>query len=987
MIKKILIVLLAVMMFFSLSVFAQESTTKTKTLQQHYDDESNDNKFISNAIADGYTRTEAKNFLDGLKEDKETIAPGRTSVVSGNSGFQNQLVNPLNTMGQAGTSLANFALTPVSVASTLLTFLSPTSWWQGGLAGMIGGTTIEYLEQCGSAKKPCPPYPLDSKETYRLINPQAVPGMLTELEELGVIATNLPGFQLFLTKTESGSNLMVEDTVDIIANPRGLKTYANKDGLMEAVYDVGFQNISGITQEDELHPFYRILQINATQFDYELTYPVDGGKRSLKRLLRDYADRGNHLAVKPTSQYDEQYHLQFNSFKSTPIKPQPFDVKSCLLDGKTGETGVKALPNVSLDWDWGNVEIDTCDTEKNGIYCDATQFSISLLKRVNEINDELSGITSLNCPVAGGVSDTAAQKLSDVNRDIAVTEVSISSVSGSEVEVSAVLESNNSTALDVSTILQLETPVGTKPCLTPPSNVSLSNPTTVSCIFDISTFGTGDYNADVNVNLVNDSKCNPIITPTCEDNDTENNQLKVPFVVGSTSGLVQCTPYNTNRLSDYVNVQGNPKSKLQKVIELTHFTANLTSDGYSTDFRKDFDFFMKSQSFFSVDKWYTESADGLHKYFSDEDSMKINNSFLDGFGSLPAGIYDVTISIEYNDDSWDLFDGINKNAVINVDLVKVREPYPDSVFYDMPFDGLIGTVQGSHETSASRQGYGLEYILKTLTPVQVNDQGISYSVKTTPQGSSNPTASLSVTELDEFKILNTDRRRGVVMELDKGKGNSIEMTYSPTRAAPVVLQVEGGASESAWAFYSLSVAGQTQFPPKYLTKWDGLTAGCKDFSGQAMQDTFNNTADVQGGISKASGGPRCAIGRQDGEYGVEWCNIREEGPVFLGTVMYVPAGANQANLKMISSVDSSFFIGPDGTSVSTAVDLVSSSHTVSIESIQDIFNHVKTEEVCIAGLGSGSNEKYFWNPAKIFENNDGIQTFIKGIPAQCIQEK
>jgi hypothetical protein len=57
-------------------------------------------------------------------------------------------------------------------------------------------------------------------------------------------------------------------------------------------------------------------------------------------------------------------------------------------DGTQGFTGTTFTPKLLFNWDWNNIAINQCDST-NGIYtyCDASQFTISLFKKLNEIEN------------------------------------------------------------------------------------------------------------------------------------------------------------------------------------------------------------------------------------------------------------------------------------------------------------------------------------------------------------------------------------------------------------------------------------------------------------------------------------------------------------------------------------------------------------------------------------------------------------------------
>jgi hypothetical protein len=64
---------------------------------------------------------------------------------------------------------------------------------------------------------------------------------------------------------------------------------------------------------------------------------------------------------------------------------------SCYLpDGTAGYTGKQFSPKVLLNWDWNTIKVNECDmNNKDYHYCDSTQFTISLFKRLSQIKSAL----------------------------------------------------------------------------------------------------------------------------------------------------------------------------------------------------------------------------------------------------------------------------------------------------------------------------------------------------------------------------------------------------------------------------------------------------------------------------------------------------------------------------------------------------------------------------------------------------------------------
>ncbi len=59
-------------------------------------------------------------------------------------------------------------------------------------------------------------------------------------------------------------------------------------------------------------------------------------------------------------------------------------------EGIAGLTGKEFVPRLSFNWDWNGISYNQCDSTNNDYtYCDATQFTISMFKRLEKINSAL----------------------------------------------------------------------------------------------------------------------------------------------------------------------------------------------------------------------------------------------------------------------------------------------------------------------------------------------------------------------------------------------------------------------------------------------------------------------------------------------------------------------------------------------------------------------------------------------------------------------
>ncbi|MBI2530172.1 MAG: carboxypeptidase regulatory-like domain-containing protein [Candidatus Diapherotrites archaeon] len=81
----------------------------------------------------------------------------------------------------------------------------------------------------------------------------------------------------------------------------------------------------------------------------------------------------------PTTLREEKFHVKLQSGYANLCYGR---------DDVPGNFGSEKVPKVKFDWDWSNIAIDACDPSSiNAVYCDATQFSVSLMKRIEMIDN------------------------------------------------------------------------------------------------------------------------------------------------------------------------------------------------------------------------------------------------------------------------------------------------------------------------------------------------------------------------------------------------------------------------------------------------------------------------------------------------------------------------------------------------------------------------------------------------------------------------
>jgi hypothetical protein len=96
---------------------------------------------------------------------------------------------------------------------------------------------------------------------------------------------------------------------------------------------------------------------------------------------------GTEYAIIQVSDWISKTEKQTQEFRIKLDGP----TNNCIsLMGLEGVTGAEFAPRLNFNWEWDNISINACDSTNNNYhYCDATQFNISLFKKLNEIDNLL----------------------------------------------------------------------------------------------------------------------------------------------------------------------------------------------------------------------------------------------------------------------------------------------------------------------------------------------------------------------------------------------------------------------------------------------------------------------------------------------------------------------------------------------------------------------------------------------------------------------
>lgn len=686
----------------------------------------------------------------------------------------------------------------------------------------------------------------------------------------------------------------------------------------------------------------------------------------------------------------QRFHLLFNSRVDDNVTIDASLLDCTSEDGKPiGTTGSEVLPRMVLNWDFlentqgdpiaingQKLSSDTwCDLDANGVYCDATQFSIEVLQKIKAINDYVNLYKDcFTCPVnyaeqqlVSDINNTGIIYLSaNVSDDLSGVTVSYK-VRGNYQIDPALLPSRP--LFDINYTVEKKSPNSF-------NWVTLSSGVLKSVNNDyLTTGGFTEENKEITLTpkpTAEDTiRVTLILTnfsPVIANNETGNKLLDNTLSLETSMGLEACNIEKTS--SNLLKYSQSCSKKYDE--KLSNFKSYLMKDGYSLDFRKDFDEHYRF-AFLQNPEWYSKDIGGnyyvpLHKYFTDKDKFNFKSNFSESIAStgLPGpGRYNVEIVITY-DNKWQLFNQTGDlTGKIDVIINKEQNPELDSPLYYMPINGVVGRTGDK-----TRNGYGVDYLGDSVMIDHIFNQGASLQT----QGfiSQNTINTIDVKEVKDFGIMNTGDSRGKILEIQK-LSNKLSLRYIPSRPTPVVMSVTNKAvNTDAFAYYKLSIGlpqgqgGEIANPGDSLTYWTGF-AQCKDFTGVPLLERYLGEPDLVSVKSQLAP----ITQSQSFAYGMEWPKsiITRTGTVWLYTIFYTPANFRTGNSTSYLYRDSAndslkFYSGDKATAENTSVQLNNSLGVDrDIRSIKAIFDLVKDKKACINY--DGSTLEVFYNPKEI----------------------
>ncbi|MFA4855365.1 MAG: hypothetical protein WC634_02125, partial [archaeon] len=775
-----------------------------------------------------------------------------------------------------------------------------------------------------------------------------------------------------------GKSIVIKDTnlmqtVEAGIERRGL-VLANNSGLEDA------------------SPLYDVLVIEATEHIH--------GDPTHKNPAVNTGEQFASYWVEDTMQdkYRQPFHVRLKT-KDLPktFIPTNAQTMACVQGTVTGRTGKGALPRTKLNWSWGDSGIasNACDYgNPDYIYCDATQFSIELSKKIHALDEFLEQNSSaFQCPEKSSASEVesiiyefnAGKNSSSVFPEkIGLESISQTWLSNDQTAISASAYNGTAESQSITVNITAKAASGGKyeeECskalvLKPKERAS------AKCTFSGLPKIDDYFTSIASITEGSLAKLDPDYLGIAFTNSASASQSKcwLPPVAAHYENFFSLEKFiNASQGISWTDEIKN----LQDLEQLTKFRAYLMKDGYSEDFAKDFAEYYLSKSLFDAPYWFVDNPSGGLAGFFTAGSGRLNFSrkFVEGQMLSGPGLYNIELEIAYDEENpWSLFDsGGEPAAKINVIMHKQDDAYPDSIFYYMPFNGNVGI-----ESDNGRQGYGVNYFNKDAEVVITSSDNLVTSAEIP---GSEPIATIATKTEHDFKKINSSySNRGLLMKITEGEGPDLKnLFFYPNYATPVVMKMEHGKdTEPFQAFYGLHEHGVPQEVGETLTFWTG-TGACLDFSGVPVFEAFNYTPDRRANQTDPVPNPEFL-------YGLDWGKSDYSGDVYLKTVFYTPIG-NQFALKA-SNLDNLSFLTPDsGLSASASLGGISgmpynsSDEQTQVSELSEIFDLVESGQACVTN--SGIETAFWWNPQVLYEtqgSNTSIKNFESGLVAgkNCI---
>ncbi len=859
----------------------------------------------------------------------------------------------------------------------MMAYSGPAGWLTAGIGAVIG--LVVCLFACSD---PCDERTTDTLQDY-LIN----------LSGTGVIMSkrnspNLAGIELTINGISTGYSSEAA-ILDYTNGPPGKETLP-----------LTFTKITD--SYNNIKPTYGILTINATEHNQltELNVPENNDDRAGDLVLYGLPDKysNGNADYNNLTEIQRKFHVRAITKRFIEeIPPLQRSLDCVKPNGEIGGIGEQALPKIKLNWDWDKIAFNECEEgNENYIYCDSSQFSVMLNKRIHKIDEFMQKNNfSFSCPVnpvtaINEVQWNASRTNIIENGKIGIKEVQIETNKETGITtVLAVIENKTSVSMNLNPEINITIPegiefTGESSCVTSTGNIASNSTKEVSCEFELP-----ETNELYKIEIKHISKTDFDALSEEEQGKYNQNIFNINYrlnqisscwagtTTGIYSGLFSLNLYLNKldpKFGEYVtqnevringhSVQTDSQeiiNVIKEIKKLSHFNVYMMKDGFSEDFKQDFADYYENTAFLEGATWFTDSDsttknNELAEYYK-QGLISFNRKYLnqEQFELPEPGLYRVDLSIDYTGDKWNLFDSEgNPKAKIKVEFTRLPSPTPNSIFYYLPFDGKIGEENFAYH----RIGYGTGYTNLREEQLKINSQTILSS----SQASSNPLNEMTIEKSDLLTEMNSEEEtRGSILNLNYN-GDELNLKFYPSKATPVALKmhhVQTTENDEFSYYYGMQESNLPVTAGNRLAFWKGM-GSCRDFEGKFVQQ-------YKQWDSKYSS-------ESQNLYEVNWNNAIKGGSTYLKTVLYTPIERN-ISLKVNetgSLQNSSLFTSNEENSPLVSLNGISGMEfnnanqgtSSYLQNIENVFELVRNGNACISQNDVSMN--IYWNEAELF---------------------
>lgn len=716
----------------------------------------------------------------------------------------------------------------------------------------------------------------------------------------------------------------------------------------------------------------------------------------------------------------EKFHLRVKTkdVLGQFVQPQAQEV-ACISGSRSGTTGPGALPKVKLNWSWNDqtgIQWDTCDAKNsNAVYCDATQFSIMVFKRIHEIDRSLSLNNYLMGICPREQNEQAERTYATISMPFDADQTlrpgdsnaDLNSVFVSTQDVNTNTQQGLFIGIGQAGVSKLDRKIINRKKVYEIVAVNQSiQSATFSYVVDIqdptfASYGTCDFGT---ITL------QPLETKVLDCNQTLNLEPRFYIARGKTTA----TPDNNNQIidtaltmgfyewaQDPAYVSGESDCDIPRVtekytgkpglldfiknidyhgtkeaptketfLELAHFDAYLQRDNFSQDFWHDF-YQTYQTNVLDAPEFFT-GDNGLQNFIKNG-KIIFTQKFTDDLRVMHPGKYHIEINIRYGD-SWKLNYDVNKPyPIVIVTYYPIEEEVvKDTPLYYTPLNGKVGLYEGKYH----RGVYGTDF----------NSSAESFSIQNGPDRMrTNPSdvnskaiQHVNVTYERSFGALNAQaEKRGNLLSITRSN-DGWDWKVSPSLATPLVMRVNEPTSKSkVFSYYQLLEDQQIFQENDSLMLWNGM-GQCLGFDGQSLASAINQKADRKISTELDKNFPVIPKG-----YAFDWKSTTRTGDVWLKTILYSPLG-HQYTVQGLSK-NTQFLTPTNNKSGKTVVlegilGMPNNYQGLSIDqtpdSLQSLFDLVEKGQVCITRTEDG--EEYWWNEEALY-NEAGQGSSVNSI--------